>query len=299
MKKIEKKIVKLNGGLGNQMFQWAFARSLEDKYNTEVVFDYSYFDEVKQCNSVTTRVFELDAYGIKCPAVSEEYLKKIIKPEFNSKFKNTLAKRFPFFFGVNYIREKYNSVYEKNILKYPNYIYYEGYFQNEKYFKHLRQKLLADFSVKSPLDENNQVFLNKIQGTNSVSLHVRRGDYITLDYVNKIHGTCSLKYYEEAINYVANKIKNPHFYLFSDDIEWVIQNLNINYPFDVIDFNQGKGWFDMNLMKNCKYNIIANSSFSWWGAWLNDYSQKIVIAPNKWTVQKQKCDIVPKSWVKI
>lgn len=296
------KILKFNGGLGNQMFQYAFGCALADKFNVEAVFDFCYFDEVKECDNVTSRIYELEVFNLECKKVEKSDLEKIKKPDFDSKFKNTLAKRFPKLYGINYVREKHVSVFDKQIFNCPGYLYYEGYFQNEKYFKHLREALLKSFSLKAPyneLDENNQKVLNEILKTNSVSLHVRRGDYATLNYVNKIHGLCSLDYYKKAIEHMAKKVKNPHFFLFSDDIEWVIKNLKLNYPFTVVDFNQEKGWLDMHLMKNCKHNIIANSSFSWWGAWLNENPEKIVIAPKKWNTKKQKSDTIPKNWIKL
>lgn len=294
-----KKIVKLNGGLGNQMFQWAFSRTLFQKFGSEILFDYSYFDEVKDVEHVTTRVFELGAFGLDCPCAQPEDLEKVRRPEYKSKLVNTLAKRFPSLFGITYVREKYTSIYDPKIFSYPRYIFYEGYFQNEKYFRQLRNQLLEDFSLTLPLDDRNQMVLDRILNTNSVSIHVRRGDYVTLDYVNKIHGTCSLEYYNKAIEYISKKVESPHFFIFSDDIDWVSKNLKIDYPFSVVDFNQGKGWFDMHLMKHCKHNITANSSFSWWGAWLNDNPSKIVIAPKNWIVTNQKCGIVPANWIKL
>ena len=296
---MNKKIVKLNGGLGNQMFQYAFALALAEKFNVEVVFDFSYFEEVKTCNKVASRVYELGVFNIECKEATKQDLSKIKRPDFESKFKNKLAKIFPKRFGINYVREKNNYAFDKKIFKNPDYLFYEGYFQNEKYFKHLRAALLKSFSLKAPLDANNQDILEKIKNTNSVSIHVRRGDYVSLDYVKKIHGVCSLDYYKKAIEYISKNVENPYFFLFSDDIEWVIENLNIEYPYTVVDFNQGKGWLDMELMKNCKHNITANSSFSWWGGWLNENKNKIVITPKNWTAKKQKCDIIPKEWIKL
>lgn len=304
MNACNKKIIKFNGGLGNQMFQYAFALALARKFNCEVVFDFSYFEDVKKCEIVTTRAFELDVFNIECRHAEEKNLAQVKRPEFKSKLENTFAKIFPKMFGINYVREKHNSIYDKRIFKNPDYLYYEGYFQNEKYFKHLRNQLLKDFSIKVPIGGENQTVLDQIMDTNSVSIHIRRGDYVTLDYVNKIHGTCSLDYYKKAIEYITKRVENPHFFLFSDDIKWVIENLKIESPYTVVDYNQGKGWLDMHLMKNCKHNIIANSSFSWWGAWLNENPDKIVIAPINWTVKKwttknQKCDTVPKDWIKL
>lgn len=296
---LNKKIVKLNGGLGNQMFQYAFACALVNKFKVDILFDFSFFEEIKLNENFTTRVFELDVFNIGCKPAEKEALDKIKRPDFKSKLERSLAKIFPKNYGINYIREKNLYVFDKKLLNSPDYIYYEGYFQNEKYFKHLRSELLNKFSLKVPLDEKNQTALNKILETSSVSIHIRRGDYVNLESTKKIHGTCPLEYYKEAIEYIAKKVKNPHFFLFSDDIDWVIKNLKLEYPFTVIDFNQGKGWFDLNLMKNCKHNIIANSSFSWWGAWLNENPEKIVIAPKKWTLEKRKGNIVPREWIKL
>lgn len=294
-----KKIVKFNGGLGNQMFQYAFGCALAGKLQSDILFDFAFFEDVKAIENVASRVFELEVFDIKCEPATKEDLNKVKKPQPHSKLERFLMKRFPKAFGINYIQDKNAFVYNKNLLEDDNYIYYEGYFQNERYFKHLKYKLLMDFSIKIPLDERNQAVLDKISEANSVSIHIRRGDYVNLDYVNKIHGVCSLDYYQRAIDYIAKNTQNPHFFVFSDDIEWVIKNLKIDYPFTLVDFNHNKGWFDMNLMKNCKHNIVANSSFSWWGAWLNQNPDKIVIAPKKWMNKKQKCDIVPKEWVKL
>lgn len=296
---MEKKIVKLNGGLGNQMFQYAFARALADKFSVDIVFDFCFFEDIKMHENFTTRVFELDVFDINYKSAEKEDLDKVKYPDFESKLKRSFAKTFPQKYSINYIREKNSYAFDKKLLSSPDYIYYEGYFQNEKYFKHLRTALLKEFSLKVPLDEKNQIVLDKILETNSISIHIRRGDYVDLESTSKIHGTCSLDYYKEAIEYIAKRVKDPHFFLFSDDIEWVIKNLKLEYPFTVVDFNQDKGWFDLNLMKQCKHNITANSSFSWWGAWLNENPDKIVIAPKKWSLQKQKGNIIPKDWVKL
>lgn len=296
---MDKKIVKFNGGLGNQMFQYAFGLSVSKKYKAEILFDFSYFEDVKSTSNVTTRFFEMGVFNVDCKPVKNEDLESIVYPDAKSKIKTKFKKLCPQLCGVTFVREKHSYSYDAKLFNNPNFKFYEGYFQNEKYFKNVRPELLKRFTLKEPLDEKNQEVLDEIKNTNSVSLHIRRGDYITLDYVNKIHGVCSLDYYAKAIKYIAKKVKNPHFYIFSDDIKWVLENLKTEYPFTVVDFNQGKGHLDMELMKNCKHNIIANSSFSWWGAWLNQNPEKIVIAPKHWTSKKQVNNIVPRSWVKL
>jgi hypothetical protein len=298
---LKKKIVKLNGGLGNQMFQWAFAYSLVKKFYSEVVFDFSFFEEIKTVHTVAKREFELDVFNFDCQQASEEDLQQVILSNHRPKFQKFLWRKFK----MNKFKPSGNSVIERSEFNVdeevllPEYYYYEGYFQNEKYFKHLRKDLLNLFSLKVPLDEKNQKMQDKIIETNSVSLHIRRGDYVNLDYVNKFHGLCSMEYYKKAVDYIAKRVKSPHFFIFSDDIEWVIKNLKIDYPFTVVDFNQGKGCFDMNLMKHCKHNIVANSSFSWWGAWLNNDNSKIVIAPKNWISKNENCSIIPKNWIKM
>lgn len=297
-----KKIVKLNGGLGNQMFQYAFAYALSKKNKIQLILDFWWFEAVKSHVNVTPRTFELDVFNIDYKIATEEALSQVIRENNQSKFQKILWK----IFKIKKCKPKKNvyvqkSAFEfnKNLFNSTEYLYYDGYFQNEKYFKDYRNEILKCFSLKDALDEKNQSALELIQSSNAVSLHIRRGDYVTLDFVNKVHGTCSLDYYKKAIEYILKHVKNPHFFLFSDDIEWVVANLKIDYPYTVIDFNRDKGWLDLNLMKHCKHNIIANSSFSWWGAWLNENSDKIVIAPKKWLATKQKCDILPKEWIKL
>lgn len=329
---MSKKIVKLNGGLGNQMFQYAFAVALGRKWQDEVLFDFSYFKETSN-DIVVVRPFELGIFNTDCKPASDEDLTQII-----DKSERTLIEKVAWDWfkikkykpATNILRQSSAYIFEKKFLTQPDAYYYDGYFQNEKYFKHCRSELLQHFSLKESLGGKCAETLEQIKGTNSVSIHVRRGDYVTLESANTLHGLCSLEYYKQAIEYIAKKVPTrmsasapsplvgegeflgedtsfrnsgegyyPHFFLFSDDVEWVVQNLKIDYPYTVVDFNQDNGFLDMELMKNCKHNIVANSSFSWWGAWLNENPEKIVVAPKKWLAINEKCDIVPSEWVKL
>lgn len=300
---LDKKVVKLNGGLGNQMFQYAFAHALGKKINVDIAFDLTFFEIIKGCKNSTVREFELGVFNLNCAEATKEDLFKIIPTEHRSKLQRFLS---------HYLKmEKYKQTgnaylqtnaysFDRNLLNDNDYYCYDGYFQNEKYFVDYRNDLLNLFSLKEPIDEKNKAILSVINATDSISLHVRRGDYVTLESANKFHGTCPIEYYKDAIEYFANNVTNPHFFLFSDDIKWVIEKLKIDFPYTIIDFNQKKGYLDLELMKNCKHNIIANSSFSWWGAWLNENPEKIVIAPEKWTAKHtKKCEIIPKNWIQI
>jgi len=264
-------IVKIIGGLGNQMFQYALGKYLAIKHNTNLILDLSGYESYKVWK------FELD--------------------NLNVHYENNLFDRTTF----QYIQEKYFH-FDPDMLNLPDNVNLDGYWQSEKYFKDIEEILRKDFSVTSPINEANQRLLDLINSTNSVSLHIRRGDYITNPSANAFHGTCSLDYYNKSIKHLIERVNNPHFFLFSDDPEWVKENILINEPVTVVDINTiNNGCDDLRLMMSCKHNIIANSSFSWWGAWLNNNPQKIVIAPEKWflsPVHNTK-DVMPQGWIKL
>ena len=181
-------------------------------------------------------------------------------------------------------------------------IYIEGYWQTEKYFKNIEHTIKKDFTFKTKPDKNNQSLLNQIKNCNAVAIHVRRGDYVKNPVANRILGVCNLDYYNKCINLIIRKINNPHFFIFSDDPKWTINNLNIDFPATYVSHNgSDKGYEDLRLMSNCKHQIIANSSFSWWGAWLNNNPNKVVMAPKKWfnDLSINTEDLIPESWVKI
>lgn len=277
------KVVNIMGGLGNQMFQYAFSRVI----NADAL-DISWFEESKNNPAVTPRNYELDLF--KCNP-------NILTPKQSKQLKNNkLLKIFGIKTGLKIIEEKPENIYNPQMLEYKSGLFV-GYFQCAQYYDNIRKDLLADFILKNEPNEKNSEILNLISSTNSVSLHVRRGDYVKLQ---DFFGLCDLDYYKSAINFIADKVENPHFFLFSDDVDWVKENLKIDFPYTIVDFNHGKdSVWDMMLMKNCKHNIIANSSFSWWGAWLNENPDKIVIAPKQWFADGTKTDIVPDNWQRI
>lgn len=299
---LKKKIVKINGGLGNQMFQYAFACALSKKFNIDITLDLSWISDTNNYKGAAVRKFELNVFEINYETATEDDLKRIVYPEKQNSKEKFLWKIFrikKYKSPGNIFIDKNCFIYNKKMWNSSEYYYYDGYYQNEKYFKHIQKDIIKKFNSSAPLDEKNQQMLNEILQTNSVSIHIRRGDYVTLESAKNFHGNCSLDYYQKAVEYIASKVESPHFYLFSDDIDWVTKNLKIEYPFTIVDFNQDKGWLDLNLMKRCKHNIIANSTFSWWGAWLNENPHKIVISPKNWIIQKLKCDVIPREWVKL
>lgn len=177
---------------------------------------------------------------------------------------------------------------------------YQGTWQSEKYFLHTTELIKKEFSFKDYLlSDYTKSMSSKIISDNSVAIHVRRGDYLNKEYGNGFSGCTDIDYYTRAINYMCAKLGNPHFYVFSDDTEYIRKHF-CGYDMVIVDGNKGKdSWQDMYLMSICKHNIIANSSFSWWGAFLNANSDKIVIAPKRWWYTFEKDDVVPEQWLRI
>jgi len=264
------KVVSLMGGLGNQMFQYAFGAA----WSPRVYYDLSWFKRVKKIKAATQRKYELDVFNLKLrkkPWLFSPRRKIVEKPE-------------------NIFNPEYLAVRHGHL---------KGYFQTEKYFTHIRKKLIRDFSLRKPLDAANMKMLARIKEHEcAVSVHIRRGDYVKLTH---IHTLQSPEYYTSAMKYLKSAgWGKPHYFVFSDDLDWAVKNVDFGKDFTPVDINDtDAAAFDLELMKNCKHNIIANSSFSWWGAWLNKNPNKIVIAPKIWfgTADMSWADIIPKSWI--
>lgn len=282
-------IIKLIGGLGNQMFQYAFYKSLQSK-GVNVYADLSDFKEYPLHNGYELeRIFNL---SVKTPG---KFLLDLFRPN-QSKWIFRKLKRI-LNLKKTYRVEENEFRFDPSFLNNTNH-YYDGYWQNEGYFLNIADKIKHDFKFPEPEGIENQTAMQQIKSVESVALHVRRGDYLKDPLLGNI---CNLAYYEQAISIINSKVKDARFFVFSDDIPWCRQNLkleNVTY----IDWNKGSNsYIDMQLMSTCKHNIIANSSFSWWGAWLNNRIDKVIIAPKKWVnnLSADDTDICPKNWIKL
>lgn len=282
-------ITELIGGLGNQMFQYAFGLSLSEQYQVPLKVDISGFDQYE------THAFALDKLSCRLEQATDKeitYYKK-----YNSKkdsFIHRLKKK-----PVYYVESQFTHIKNLPFLKRA---YVSGYWQSEKYFNHYRDRLLNEFKLKQDLSVfTNDIIQDTLKQT-SVSLHVRRGDYITNPDANRVHGSCSLDYYKNAIEYIKKQNSLFKTYVFSDDIEWAKKNLNfIEDIFFIEKPNSIDDCEEMILMSKCQHNIIANSTFSWWGAWLNQNPNKLVITPKKWfnDTTKNCSDLIPVNWVRL
>lgn len=297
--------MKMSGRLGNQMFQYALGRHLSIINNQPLKISHLTYPKAKikpdsykdSCN------FNLFQFDIKAQSITKEelvdfghipFLKKVYSSIEIYFFKNTYYKQTS-------VKEPVgnNQIFDQRILKFPyKDVYFRGFWQSEKYFIDIRDVIISDFTVKEPPDKYNSSVIEKINSTNSISLHFRRGNNTNPD--NSV-GTLSFDYYQKAVDYITNKIKDPHFYIFSDDIVWVKNNFKINFPHTYIENDLDKDCDDIRLMSNCKHHITANSTFSWWGAWLCTNPNKIVVVPerNAQNIDRLNPDLYPESWIKI
>lgn len=295
-------VVRLMGGLGNQMFQYAMGRRVAEESGTPLKLDLSWFLEQAQRNSDTTRSYELGVFNISATIASKEELArfKVSRGRFARVFER-LTRLFLPSTRPNILRER-QFAFDASILgNYPD-AYLDGYWQSEKYFKAVEPVIRAEFAFTKHPDSKNRELAEKIVGVDAVSLHVRRGDYVLNPATHNFHGTCSLDYYREAISLISQTVSNPHFFIFSDDLAWVKQNLVLEFPATYVTHNQGdKSYEDLRLMSLCKHHIIANSSFSWWGAWLASNKRQTVIAPAKWfnRADIDTSDLIPENWIRI
>ena len=274
-------ITRLAGGLGNQMFQYAFARSLSIKYNTNLKIDLSFLKNRNMGPNFTYRNYELDIFNVV--------------EDFNSTFENCIRFDEP---HLNYSKEivdNINRQIDKDIM-------IDGYWQSVKYFEESKSVIKSDFTFKSLVDDSSvdkiKLMLDDIRSTNSVMLNIRRTDFLNNDF----HGVMGLEYINKSTELLESKIDNPKYFIFSDDIEWCKENIKLNNMVIVDHSYKGDRFsYYLQLMKECKNFIIPNSSFAWWSAWLSDSPNKIVIAPKKWLTDESidTSDLIPSDWIRI
>lgn len=288
-------IARLIGGLGNQMFQYALGRHLAIKNGTTLKLDISELITTNENMDTTLRNYELNNFNIvdKISSVDDVLFVRQNK----NKFLKIVEKFTPYHLR-SVVCEK-NLSYDEKILNIDDKIadkYLNGYWQTELYFKEIREQLLEDFSLKNEISDLIVEISNKIKDTESISLHIRRGDYVKR-YSDYYH-IQSIDYYLKALKIIKDMHPNSRVFVFSDDIEWCEDNLNLQTETYFVKSN--KSFEDIYLMSLCDHNIIANSSFSWWGAWLNNNPDKICIAPKKWFKDKKlKNNIIPEKWITI
>ena len=288
-------IVCLMGGLGNQMFQYAAGRAIAHRNQTQLKLDVSALERD------AARSYRLHRFNIVESVATPDELARFTKRDLWGRISRRAERYLLPPYRRSVFAQRFDH-FDPDILRLRGSVYLTGYWQSEKYFKDIEQIIRQDFTFRHPPDTENQKLARMIANTNSVSLHIRRGDYISNPDAYEVLGVCSLAYYQAATEELTHTIKQPHFFVFSDDMEWVCQNLRLDYPTTYVTHNGiEKDYEDLCLMSQCKHHIIANSAFSWWGAWLCTYPAKIVIAPEKWfnKADYDTRDLIPAAWIRI
>ena len=275
-------IARLAGGLGNQMFQYAFARSLSLRHNKPLKIDLSFLENRNMGPNFVYRNYELNIFHVV--------------EDFNLTFENCIRAGEP---HANYSQEMVDSIARHQINKD---IMIDGYWQSVKYFSEFESVIKSDFTFKNLVsdsdDDRIQSMLNDIRTTNSVMLNIRRTDFLNTDF----HGVMGLDYISKSTELIETKINNPKYFIFSDDIKWCEENIKLNNMVIVDHSYKGDRFsYYLQLMKECKNFIIPNSSFAWWSAWLSDSPNKIVIAPKRWLTDENinTNDLIPIDWIRI
>ena len=284
-------ISRLHGGLGNQMFQYAAGRALALRTGKDLALDLRYFDAEVPFG------FGLVHFAASFRAATA---KELPPPRSSNPLGYAIWRGLRL--APRLVREKglgFNAGVP--LLRQP--VYLHGYWQSQKYFVDCADRIRADFTITTPPTANNAALLDRIRATPAISLHVRRGDYASNPAITRVHGLCSPDYYARAVDHVAASMTQaPVIFVFSDDPDWAEANLAFGFETVIVRGNTAQtSHEDLRLMSACRHHIIANSSFSWWGAWLNPSVDKIVVAPGNWFAdpKMQNPDICPPSWMRI
>ncbi len=293
-------ITEILGGLGNQLFEYAHARFLSLRLKQDLQFDISFFDRYHRKD-----VYRLDKFNTNIKIASDDEIyrikRKVRKPVILRRIYRKLG-------GSPYVNSKYHFDNERidscdiETLKYYDDLYISGYFGNQKYFIEIEDVIRKAFTLKKTLNLDNKQVLSQIKKSNSVSIHIRRGDYVNNNYFAEI----PLNFYHKSVDYIERHYPQSTYFIFSDDLNWAKENLKLEQKTVFVDINnESTDYMELILMAACKHNIIANSTFSWWSGWLNNNPDKIVIAPQKWYNNKEtqisyeNGNLVPNNWIKL
>jgi hypothetical protein len=300
--------VLLRGGLGNQMFQYALGVTLAQANGTALRLDAVYLQDRLPRRKYIYRNFDLDIFTINdspCLTILSQAAKRVPVPGFWLGI-DFMGRGTRVLVGAEKVIREKSHAFDPRILEERGDLFLVGYWQSERYFADAEKELRRAFRFKHPLEGEAKEIGRQIRSSNSISLHIRRGDYVALKNVEQSMGPTNLSYYEKAACYMNEHSRRmgfeiPTFFVFSDNIEWCKPRLKLPFPTVYLDQASAgpKASHHLQLMSLCRNNIIANSTFSWWGAWLNANPKKIVIAPERWFANKANEDILPQDWIRM
>jgi len=290
-------IVRLLGGLGNQMFQYAAGRALAARHGTALKLDLSAF------RAYPLRSFRLQHFRIEATlaeAADVEAVKGTDRGPLRRRLQLAVERRRPHF-RRRVVHEPHFH-FDPNMERVGRHAYLVGFWQSEAYFSQIRDAVRRELTVSEPPDEANRRTLERIASTDSISLHVRRGDYVTDPRNQQFYAACPPRYYRDALDAVLPGLDDPRVFVFSDDIAWASAHLRFPCPVTFVAHNgEQRDFEDMRLMSRCRHHVIANSTFSWWGAWLASHPDQQVVAPRQWFLDPDVDirDLVPSSWLRL
>jgi len=288
-------IARLIGGLGNQLFQYALGRTLAVSRSTTLKLDITDYETYK------VQAYALCHFNVIESFATLDEIRRLRGGGWMAKQLSRRLHRLIPFRKDSYILEQ-GFAFDPEVLRSADDVYLEGYWQSERYFTSIEGLLRREFTIRRSLSGRDQEMAARIAGCNAVSLHVRRGDYVSNPDSGRAHGLCGMDYYQTAVRRIAEVSPQPHLFVFSDEPEWAARNLLLDHPMTIVTGNDTRhDYEDLHLMNLCRHHVIANSSFSWWGAWLDANPDKIVIAPARWFVSGKfdTRDLFPPSWITI
>jgi hypothetical protein len=292
----------LRGGLGNQMFQYALGLNLARRNNIELRLDTVFLNDRFPRKQFTYRTYDLDVFDIEPKFTALSKISTTVPiPGVWLGADLALIEAGSILGARRVLKEKDDGIFDADVFRATgsNLLLY-GFWQSPKYFAGVEKELKNIFTFRQPMQGEVARLAEEIKNTNAVSLHVRRADYLLAKY-QSTYGNTNVRYYTDAIAHIASRVQQPKFFIFSDDIAWCREHIRPPFPTAYVDdASKGpKSTWHIQLMSLCKHNIVANSTFSWWSAWLNRNQGKIVIAPKQWHPGQDRNDIVPEEWVKI
>ena len=285
-------IIRLEGGLGNQLFQYAAGRTIALATGRDLLLDTAAY------RADPLRSYQLDHF-----AIAARPLRRGDVPLFRLR-RSRLGAIVPRRSRVEIVREAFPArvpIWPEAPVDDAGTPYLIGYWQSERYFAAIADTIRREVRVNAAPEGANARLLDEIAAGDAVAIHVRRGDYVSNPAATAYHGLCGLDYYQGAIRRLAGTVPQPHFFVFSDDLDWVRANLDTGHPTTWVGHNTDTPWEDLRLMAACRHFIVANSSFSWWGAWLGAWPGKQVIAPARWVRADHggEGEIVPAGWLRM
>lgn len=282
--------VAVYGGLGNQLFQYAVGRALAERNSSKLQLDLRHFESKRAFS------YGLDNFNIDAVVGNDRSLPPSKQDRLRYLAWRYLSK------NPQMVREK-NLSFDPTILEAKGSLYLQGYWQSYRYFAEISEQIGRELTWVNPPSDLNESMLNRIRSGPSIALHVRRGDYVTNPQANQFHGTCPPHYYRIGVQQIIEQIQcKPTVFVFSDDLQWAVENIHTDCESVFVSHNDSRAAHeDLRLMSACQHQVISNSTFSWWAAWLNRNPQKLVVAPARWFAasKARNEDLIPENWIRI